>query len=183
MLNGAYHLLIIIVAVWSVVTGYRKGLLRQIGSVLGVAFGIVAARIGAPEFLDFFDRCLPAGIIGFKRRFLVETVTCSLIYLIVGGIVNLFTFLLARLVGILSGGVLVSIAGALFRLFQYLIFLSIFYNILVDLNPSGELTRSSRQHDGNVVEGVMKIAPAVLGFPGGEEVGYIQQLEDAKKIS
>ena len=48
---------------------------------------------------------------------------------------------------------------------------------------TGGLARTARFHDGNIVEGVMKIAPAVLGFPDGEEVGHYQQLEDAKKIS
>lgn len=183
MLSGFYHIVIIIVAVWAIFTGYRKGLLRQIGAILGVAFGIVATRTLAPGFLEFVDNWIPPIFGGFNRIYLVETLTCGIIYLVVSGAVQGCTFILGKLIGVIHLGVLGSISGALFRLFQFLMILSIVYNLIVDFKPEGDLTRSSRQHDGNVVEGVMKIAPIILGFPDGEEVGFRHQLEEAKKIS
>lgn len=183
MLNGVYHVIVIIVAVWGIFTGFRKGFLRQIGVMLGIGFGIVATRMASPECMDFFEDWIPKAITGFKRSFLLETLTCSVIYLVVAFGVELLTIPLGRLAGKMSSGVFNSICGAVCRLFQYIMILSIVYNIIVDLNPKGELTYSSRLHDGNIVEGVMKVAPAILGFPDGEEVGYQQQLEDAKKIS
>lgn len=183
MLNGIYHIIVIAVAVWGIVTGYRKGFLRQLGGFVGVAFGIVAARLFSFELHPHVEGLVPEFVAGFKREFVVDTLTCGVIYLLVAGIVELFAFPLGKMMKVFGSGVLDSIGGAVFRLFKYLMVVSIAYNLIVDMNPSGSLTTSSRQHDGNVVEGVIKVAPAVLGFPDGEEVGYRQQLEDARKIS
>lgn len=183
MLGGIYHLVVIAVAVWGIVTGFRKGLLRQMSAILGVAFGIVGARVGAPECTGYIDGWLPPTVSGFKRHFLTETLACGGIYILVSLLIGACMNPIAKLIGVIPAGILNSISGAVFRLFQFLMIVSIVYNLIVDMNPSGQLTRSSRHHDGNVVEVVMKIAPAVLGFPDGEEVGYRQQLEDAKKIS
>lgn len=183
MWTGAYYLLVIIVAVWAILTGYRKGFLRQLNGLTGVAFGIVAARLMAPDFTVVVDGWMPEGFRGFNRTFLCDTLAAGIIYIIVASLVTLATVPVGRLVSSLGDGVLNSIGGAIFRCFQFLMVLSIVYNLLVDLNPRSELTRSSRLHDGNIVEGVMQIAPSILGFPGAEEVDYRQQLEDAKKIS
>lgn len=183
MLNGIYHILIVIVAVLAVIYGYRQGFMRQTGVLLGVGFGIVFARLLSPDCLQTVDGWVPASFNGFNRSFLVLTLTNSGIYLIVAVVVSVASLPLSKLTDALGTGLLNSICGAVFKLFQYLMLLSIFYNVLVDINPQGSLTRSSGLHDGNIVEGVMKIAPAILGFPDGEEVGYRQQLEDAKAIS
>lgn len=183
MLNGIYHLIVIAVAVLAILTGYRKGFLRQLGALLAVAFGIVVARLVAADGMVYADDVVPGSISGFKRSFFVQTLTCGIVYLIVESLVEMITFPVGKMMKVFGSGVLDSIGGSVFRLFKYLMVVSILYNLIADFNPSGSLTRSSRQHDGNVVEGVMKIAPAILGFPDGEEVGHHQQLEDAKKIS
>lgn len=183
MLNGLYHVIVIAVAVWAVISGYRKGLVRQTGSLMAVTFGIVGTRLMAPDFAPSVDDFLPGFISGFKRQFIVETLACTVIYVLVTGLMELIALPLSKLMKVVTTGIINSIGGAVFRLFQYLMLLSLFYNLIVDFNPSGTLTRSSRLHDGNILEVTMKIAPAILGFPGAEEVAHYQQLEDAKKIS
>lgn len=183
MLTGLYHIIIIIVAVWAVVTGYRRGMMRQIGVATGVCFGIVIARLAAPECLQTVDEWVPQSLTGFNRPYLVKTLAFGGIYILVVVVIGLATIPLSKLIDALGSGILNSICGAIFKLFQFLMVLSIAYNLIADLNPDGDLTRSSRMHDGNMVEGVIKIAPAILGFPDGEEVGFRQQLEEAKKIS
>lgn len=180
---GTYFIVVIAVTVWGTVTGFRKGIFRLMGQVLAVAFGISAVRLLAPSYIATIDSWIPPAISGFQRSFLAQTFTCSIIYIGVVWIVSLVTFPLGKILRVLGSGVLSSIAGALFRTFQYLMLVSIAYNLIVDMDTTGSLARTARFHDGNIVEGVMKIAPAVLGFPDGEEVGYYQQLEDAKKIS
>lgn len=148
-----------------------------------MAFGIVTVRMTAPECIHYVEGFIPVQITGFKRAFLVETVTCGVIYIAVAWFIQLCCFPISKMMVVFGNGILNMIFGAAFRMFKYLFILSIVYNVLGDLNPSGTITKSSRQHDGNVVEGVMKIAPPILDFPGGEEIGRRQQLEDAKKIS
>ena len=183
MLNAAYFIIVVIIGVWAVLTGFRKGLVRQIGAVLGVAFGIVAARTLSPEFIGIVNGWLPKSLNGFNRSFVCLTLTSGLIFLVAYGIVSVCSLPLNKMMKMIPVGILGSIGGSLFRLFQYLLFLSLFYNLLADLNPSSSLTRASSMHDGNILEGVMKIAPPILDFPGAEDVAFRQQMEDAKKIS
>ncbi|MCH5214634.1 MAG: CvpA family protein [Muribaculaceae bacterium] len=183
MLNGLYHIIIIIVVVWSVITGYHKGFMRQLGMVVSVAFGIVISRIFSPGCLPYVEEFVPEFVAGFKRPFVVQTLTSGLLFVVSGGVMFLITLPLAMLSKAFSLGILNSMGGALFRGFLFLLLVSLLYNLIADMAPRSSITQSSRQHDGNLVEGVTKIAPAILGFPGAEEVGYMQQLEDAKKIS
>lgn len=180
---GAYYIIVVLVSVWGIFSGYKRGFMRQIGVVLGVAFGIVATRMLSPSLLPTVEEWVPPSVSGFNRIYFCETLTCALIYLVVSGIVTALTIPVGKITSVLGIGVINSIFGALIRLFQFLMIISIFYNLLVDWHPDSDLTRSSRLHDGNIVEGVMKVAPPILGFISAEEVAYYQQLEDAKKIS
>lgn len=183
MWYGIYPLIVIAVAVLGIVTGYRKGIYRQLGGVLAVGFGIAAVHLFADDFLQWVDGIMPPFISGFHRSFLAQTLTCGIIYGAVVGLVSLATFPLKTVMMVVKSGVISDILGAAFRAFRYLMIISIFYNLLVDIDSTGTLARTARYHDGNVVEAVLKIAPAVLDFPSAEEVGHQQQLEDAKKIS
>ena len=183
MWNVVYHIIVIALAVWGILTGYRKGLMRQLGSLIAVAFGIVLTIVLAPDFYSSMDNFIPGFVDGFKREFIVKTLSCTIIYVLVTGLLELIAIPLGKLMKVVHTGLVNSIAGALFRTFQLLMLISLFYNLIIDFNPSGSLTRISRLHDGNVVEGVIKVAPAILGFPDGEEVAHYQQLEEAKKIS
>lgn len=185
MWDGVFFIIVVTVAVWGILTGYRIGFMRQISGVLGVAFGIVATRMIAPDFSVGIENWIPSMVTGFSRTILCQTLACGLIYLIVEGLISLCAAPLAKLVGIIgkSMGVLDSIGGGVFRLFKFLMVVSILYNVISDLDPAGDLTRIASRHDGNIVESVMMIAPALLDFPGAEEVAFKQQMEDAKKIS
>lgn len=183
MANGAFYIIILGVAVFGILTGYRKGLLRQAGGLLGVAFGIVAVKAFAPSMISGIENWLPSAISGFKREFLIQSLSCGFLYLAVSSIVQLCCIPLNAIMHVMDKDVVSGIAGAVFRAFKYLMVVSIFYNVIIEISPSSSLAKTACHHDGNIVEGVMQIAPAILGFPGPEEVGFRQQLEDAKKIS
>lgn len=183
MLTAIYNLIIIGVALWAILTGYRRGFLRQIGNLVAVVVGIIVVRIFSAEFSPQVDGFVPGFISGFNRPFLVMTLTCMLLFFLVYSILALACISLGKMMRVVPGNIINSIGGALFKLFQWLLFISLAYNLLADLSPAGDLTRSSRLHDGNIIEGVIKLSPALMGFPDAEEVGYHQQLEDAKKIS
>lgn len=183
MMSGLFHLVIIVAGIWAIFSGYKAGFMRQLGLLVGLTFAIVAARLLAPEIREWTDGWVPGSVSGFNRPFLVQTLAASIIFLGVFGVVALMAIPLGNFVKVLGRGILNSICGAVLRLFLILMVLSVLYNIIVDFYPAGSLSRSSRLHDGNVVESVIKIAPSMLDFPPGEEVSHRQQLEDAKKIS
>lgn len=183
MLIAIYHLIIIGVAVWAILTGYRRGFLRQIGNVVAVVVGIVVVMVFSAEFTPQVDGFVPGFISGFNRSFFVITLTSMLLFFFVYSILALVCIPIGKMMRVMPGNIINSIGGAVFKLFQWLLFISLAYNLLADLRPASDLTRSARLHDGNIIEGVIKLAPSIMGFPDAEEVGYRQQLEDAKKIS
>ena len=63
LLNLFYFLIVLLVAFVSIAIGFRRGLTGQTASLLGFAFGAVAARILSPQFTDYFlwvERFSPA---------------------------------------------------------------------------------------------------------------------------
>ena len=51
-------IVILIVFAASVITGLRKGLIRQLGSLLGVVLGILAARLFGSSVAYLYASCL-----------------------------------------------------------------------------------------------------------------------------
>ena len=178
-----YHIIVIGFAALAIFRGYKLGLVRQTSAILGMAFGAICARIFGPMCVDYFMSLQPDFMRGFNSPFIFATLSAGVIYTVVYTIVKLLTGIIDFAVRVLSSGLLNSIFGSLFCLLKYLVFISIVYNLIVDINPESKLLKVARDHDGNVIEGVMLVAPAILGFPDAEELGYQMQLEHAKQIS
>lgn len=177
-----FHLIIIAVGVFGILRGYRLGFLRQMSAVVGVAFGIVASLLLSPMLIEEMDPYFATDRL-FNMKFVVATLCAMIIFGVVYLVFRLCLIPLNKFMKPIATGIVNSIAGSLFLLFKYLLFLSLIYNLMIDIMPKSDLARCSTHHDGNVVEMVVTIAPALMGFPGGEEVVFHQQLEDAKKIS
>lgn len=178
-----YHLIVIGLAALSIFRGYKLGLMRQTSAILGMIFGIVCARIFAPLCVDYFMSLQPDFMRGFNSPYIFATLSAGVIYTVVYVIVKLLTGIIDFAIRVLSSGLLNSIVGSIFCLLKYMIFVSLLYNFIVDVNPESKLLKVARDHDGNVIEGVMWVAPALLDFPSAEDLGYQLQLEHAKQIS
>lgn len=79
--------------------------------------------------------------------------------------------------------ILDNLGGAVYSLFKYMMFLSMAYNFIVVLNPGTVLLKSAKSDDGNAIEEVMLLSPALLGGQDVMDLSHLIQLEDAKKIS
>lgn len=178
-----YYLFVIGVAAFSIVYGYRRGFIKQISSVLAVFFGIVCTRAFADIPAQWIEHQLGWFTDSFNTVFIIKTLAVTIVYTFTYAIVRLLTFLIMKLVRILPGGIINAIVGSLFCLFKYLMFVSLLYNLIVDFNPRNPMLKAATSHDGNIIESVMALAPAILDFPGGEDVAHALQLEDAKSIS
>ena len=170
-------------AVVGCVSGFRTGLVRQIPSVLGAAFGIVAARTAAPGVAVWIMRTWPE----LAREPLPDFLPMALA---AGGLYMAF-FLMMLCAGPLfevllrplGCGILNSLAGAVWGCLKWLICLSVMFNIAIGIDHDSPLLESSRHGDGNIAAGCMLIAPALLGTDDCDELAYRMQLLDAKKIS
>lgn len=64
-----------------------------------------------------------------------------------------------------------------------MLLVSMAYNLILGFDSGSVLLKSMKSDDGNIVEEVMLLAPAVLGCEGPDELAHRIQLEEAKKIS
>lgn len=184
MHSVVYHLAVIAIAAIGVVRGYRKGFTGMLSTAIGLAFGIVCARLFCDPVQAWLEETFPERAMAFGSEFLFSMAASGGIFCVVTLLMQSLTRLLNVSLSAFSSGVLNSLMGTLLCVVKYLLFMSVAYNLIADWNPrESQLLRYATYHDGNVVEAVMKMAPATLGLPGVEELAHRVQLEEAKKIS
>lgn len=183
MIDAAYHIIVIAVALWGVVKGFRRGFTGQLPGVLGFSFGIVCARLFSPEG-EGVARSLFPWIEGHAgSQFVYSVLSAVGIYIIVYVAFGVLTGVLRSAMQVFETGILDRLSGAVFTLLRYLMVLSIVYNLILCVDPDSSLMRQVRADDGNVVEGVVLMAPGLLGCLDCEDLSHILQLREARKIS
>ncbi|MCM1378071.1 MAG: CvpA family protein [Clostridium sp.] len=183
MSDAIYHLTVIVLAALGVVRGFRSGFPSQFASTLGICFGIVCAHVFYEPIFGVVSPFFPQLYGRLGGDFFVALLSASLIFLVVFGIVQALSAVLRSAMSIFSFGMMGSICAALLCMGKYLFLLSIFFNLIVDYNPYSSLLKFATDNDGNVVAGVMAIAPAALGVPGCRELAHVRRLHEASLIS
>lgn len=178
-----YHLLVIIVALLAIVRGYRRGLTGQVTSVLGLAFGVVCCHIFIPGMTGFFDGWHMIGHFRDGGEYLTSNLSGAIIFFGVYFLFRSITGILRKAADQLGTSLLDSIIGAVFCLYNYLLMLSIAFNVAVGWNTESSLMHDGRSDDGNLVNIVLRIGPAALGSVTFGEFSHEMQLRDARKIS
>lgn len=183
MQDVIYHIIVLAVAALAAVHGFRRGLARQTPAVIGLAFGIVCARLLAPALIGTLQGALPMVHGHVEEQFAYDTLSTGIVFGLIYVLFATITSFLGKVLTRDDRTILDNMAGAVFALFKYMLVLSIIYNLGVAVNPRSALLRSVRSDDGNVVEEVMLLSPALLGGQDVEELSHRIQLEEAKKIS
>jgi uncharacterized membrane protein required for colicin V production len=183
MSDALFHIIAIAVAILGVVRGYRHGLTGMVTSLFGLAFGVVCAHIFCDAAADVAIGVLPASWIDRGGYYLASNVGGGAIYFIVYWIFSRITKVIRQALQSENVALLNSLMGAFFCVVNYLLMLSVAYNIGVGINPSSQLMRYGRADDGNIIEAVMWIAPAMLGSESFGEFAHEEQLRQARKIS
>lgn len=178
-----YHLIVLVVAAFAAIRGFRRGFARQTPSVIGMAFGIICTRILAPGLFGVIYGALPSIHGHVEEQFVCDTLSTGIVF---GSIYLIFATITSFLGKVLARDdrtIIDNLAGALYSLFKYMLFVSIAYNFIASLQPDSILLKSAKSDDGNAVEEVMLLSPALLGGQDIEELTHLMQLEEAKKIS
>ncbi|MCM1291550.1 MAG: CvpA family protein [Prevotella sp.] len=178
-----YHVMVLIVATFALIRGWRRGLLHQTGSVLGLAFGAVVARIFKDPASAFFMSMHLWPLDNIAAEFASQLLGCSSIFALTYFALWCFGSLLSAAMSLIQTGVLNSIFGAIICTVKYLLLLSIFFNLAIASNPQSVLMKYACDDDGNMVEGVMFIAPFATGCQNYRDLAHKVQLQEAKKIS
>lgn len=183
MTDVLFHILALFVAVLGVVRGWRRGLTGMVTSVLGLAFGVVCAHIFCNAAADVVAEVLPGAVSRRSGYYLESNLGAGAVYMIVYWLFRTITKVIRQALESDGGTLLNSLIGAVFCVANYLLMLSIAYNIGVGLNPAGQLMRYGQADDGNIIEAVMWIAPAALGSESFADFAHEEQLRRARTIS
>ncbi|MBO4964946.1 MAG: CvpA family protein [Muribaculaceae bacterium] len=182
-MNIAYHIIVLIVAGIALMRGWKLGLIRQIGRVLGICVGSLAAHVFYEPAYNFFLELHIWPVDNVVATFAASLLGCSAIYAITYLLLNTLGRVFSSAMSVIGSGAIDSLFGCVACLTGYLIALSIAFNFLLACNPDSPLMKYSCDDDGNIVEGVMAIAPLVLGCESYVELAHRIQLREAKKIS
>lgn len=183
MPDALYHLAVIALAALGILRGYRSGFTGQVAAVLGLSFGVVSAHVFAEPVEAWLWSVWPGAGQRLGGDILLAMTAASIVCCAIYGVLAILAPVLKSAMSVFSTGMLNSLLGSVFCAVRYLFFLSMAFNLLVDFNPDASLLKHATDHDGNVVEAVMTLAPAALGVPGVEELAHRRQLEEAKRIS
>lgn len=181
--EAIYHILVIGVALVGMFRGFQTGLLRQMSGVLGFVFGIVAARAVGPDFADWLGRWFPHYYHPVAKTFFISILGYGMVW---GGCVLAFSMLtriLNLVLGLIPTGIVNSIAGAVFSILKYLMFLSILFDLAICRPFESPLMHCARHDDGNLVDAVIRLAPELLGTMSADEYVHRVQLWEARTIS
>lgn len=183
MSDAVYHIMVIAVAGFAVIKGFRSGFTGQVSGILGFAFGTVCAHVFDAEAESFVRTILP-GLHGRTgSSFIYSVLSAALVYTAVYLLFRLLTKVLRSAMQVFYVGMLDSLMGSAFCLVKYMLLISIVYNLMVCVNPGSPLMKYASSDDGNVVEVVMMLAPGLLGCRSYEDLYHLLQLREAKKIS
>lgn len=178
-----YILLLLALILWGIFSGWRKGLLGQTGSLLGIAFGVVGSRVLLPDVMPTVAGWIRSAEAATDPEYMVASVATLIIVAVAYGVFLLCGVILNRLLKVLSFQPLDSVLGAIFGVAKWCFLLSVAYNAILGLQQDGPLLKLCSDGDGNPVEMIMGIAPAVVGYDSPDELMHLRQLEDARKIS
>lgn len=184
MTHMIYLTVVLLVSFFSLAIGFRRGIIFQLGSVLGLAFGAVTSRVLTPEWASHFLWTAPFGVSEEFADFTANLVCGCVIYFIVYSVFALLvTPVLRSALSVFETGIFNRILGAFFNLLKNLLWLSIIFNLMLCGSSGSGLLRYEQANDGNLVAAVMWLTPALLGCYGAEDFAHFHQLRHAKTIS
>lgn len=182
-MHNIYHLILIIVAAIAIIIGFRKGLVKQLASLLGIIAGVIAAQLFHEDIEPLVREQLPSIAEHFASDYAYSVLTSCIIFLAVYFGISLLSFILKRFIEALNLGIINSIGGSLFCTFKYMLVMSVIFNIIISIDPDSSLTDYCDADDGNIVDTVMSLAPMILSIEDPEKLLDIKQDEEAKAIS
>lgn len=183
MINALYFVAVLIVAIFAIISGFRKGITNQLSSLLGFSFGVVSARIFTPEFAQYFEFCASISQAQEFADITVNLICAVIIYVVIYGFFSIFSGILRQAVAVFDVGILNRILGSCFSLVKNLLWLSIILNLALCMSEKSDLLRYEKANDGNLVAAVMAMTTTFLGCYGAEDFAHFYQLKEAKSIS
>lgn len=176
-------MIVIGVAAWGTLRGFRQRFSAQVPSLIGMAFGIVCARMFCEPAEQIITDLWMRNPDPVTYDYAVSNIACGLIYIVAYFLFKFVTMIVGKVLAARQTEILDNISGAILGLVRYMILLSVCYNLILSFSPDSRLLKSASADDGNVVREAMLISPALLGSESVLVLSHRRQLEEAKKIS
>lgn len=150
------------------VSGYRKGFLRQLATVVGVVAGIAACRLFSGEFAQWLEaRGWFASALGSMPGAVAShaagAVASTLIFIGACLAVHIAASMLRSAVHAVALGFVDSFLGMITSVFIGFLVLSILLNVCQAFKQGGSVIDKSTLADGKVAEMVLDLAPRTFG--------------------
>lgn len=178
-----YHVIVLIAAAFSAIWGFRRGFMRELPSLIGLAFGIISARLLTPALNEILYGAFPAVHGKVEQVYVYDTVSSTIIFLLVYFIFVAITGFIGRMLQSSDRSILDNIGGSIVCIFKYLFFISIAFNLLLASKKESGLLGLVKSGDGNIASEIMLLSPVLMGTEDAEELAHKIQLEEARKIS
>lgn len=178
-----YHIIIIAAGVYGIFRGWRCGFLGQTGGLLGMLFGIVFCRLFVKDGAEVARDLCPSIEDLFASDFIYMALSAVVIYTTVYFGFRLMSLVFHRVLCGLNLGPVNSLAGAALCLLKYMIVISLLYNVILSIFPGCALMKECRAGDGNMIELVMALAPALMDTYSPCDLALKYQLKEAESIS
>lgn len=182
-MTGLYFIAVLAVALVAVFRGFRAGFIGCVADVLGLGFGITCARMFGEPFEIWLRGVFTSWAGRVTGEFVYSLAAATLIFVVTFVVFRFIGQVLKAAMSVIHVGTFNSLAGCLFCLMEYLLFLSLAFNVFVAVRPRSSLMKTATADDGNIVRETMFLGPALLGCENFEELAHKLQLEDARKIS
>lgn len=142
--------------------GYRRGIIKQLGAVVGSIGGIILCNALAPTLAENFNT--PDDTVETQLMHTVLSYVVIFIAVYVG--VRLLSRIFSSLLIATNLGELDNIIGAIYKPLEWALMLSLFLNLWLMIFPNSEVRSSSEK----VTEVVLDLAPTVLGSETAREI-------------
>lgn len=184
-----YPLMFIAVLVYAVWRGWNKGMIHQVASLLGLSFGFVAARLFVDHIAGLIDPHFPSPdhfgaepFGGMMRGYTLSLASAALVFTAVYWVFRLLGLVLESAMQLIHTGAVNSIIGAAFCACKWTVILSVVFNLWLAFKPDCGLLKYCDAGDGNVVELVMQVAPALFGTESPDDLEHYRRLEQGKQL-
>ncbi len=163
-------ILIVIVFAASLLFGFHKGIIAQLGVLGGIALGIAACRIMGDSVSSVVIRLTESSADNPVQTYVASTVANIIIF----GIVFTMVLWLSKLVKSITRatclGIADRVAGMLFSLFSWLLALSLAMNVWQMFTPGHNLSDKGKLNHGRAVRSMIDFAPDILGSEAPTQV-------------
>ena len=154
---------LVLIFLGSLVIGWRKGLIRQMASIVSWVVGVVVCLFFGDAVTRLFLVLNPEAAQWPVPDITVKTVSLSMLFLLVTLTLRVVVYLSRKVVKAARIGWLDRVAGAALFAFKYLFVLSILLNFYYAFHPEASTFTTRHMLDNKPYEFTLDLMPRVLG--------------------